>query len=591
MALDWRDTLQTLKPQFESLAARSKGLYHLLVEVADHERENLAGPPWFASWQTRLPGARSKLAFETWDMFAMRGLPGVSPSFRELQSDETIDDIDPARLIRDKSGKPRAVAVPMKLRNGYFCGPNADGLVSFEALANVAAAALTQANDLADHALASDLLDIFRRPRGGIRYVFGEVPTEPQQFIAQGWDAGILQYEHGVLIDVPISERDPDSCHWLLFLHRLGWRQDSQAGLSAKRWAWNGSTEVDFESISRDWRSDPTGFSKLLIGVSKDSFYSTLGSKETPTDVNLASALAIQLLLASTATVKKSMPRDTEVTVDYSQEEWFQQSVPSMVSVARDDCDNLVRPRIGVLCATEAEREAILKRLRPPRGKRTLLTIFDEHNTCFRGRLGETEVVVCMAAMGSSGRDGSTVVATEVIRSWQLRAVIMIGIAFGRDPSKQRIGTVLVSERIAPYEPQRIGEATSVARGGETAAGRTLLNRFRNTIGWEFYAPDGTKCDVQFGVLLSGEKLVDNLDFKTALFDRHPTAIGGEMEGTGLAAAADSSRCEWIVAKAICDWADGKKSKAHQAFAAAAAVSFVEHVLKAPSAFEALDRD
>jgi nucleoside phosphorylase len=110
-----------------------------------------------------------------------------------------------------------------------------------------------------------------------------------------------------------------------------------------------------------------------------------------------------------------------------------------------------------------------------------------------------------------------------------------------------------------------------------------LLNRFRNVINWSFLDPSGSPCALHFGPILSGEKLVDNGNFKKSLFTEFPTAIGGEMEGAGLAAAAERSRHDWIVVKGICDWADGQKSKQHQGFAAASAVSLVRHVLSQPS--------
>ena len=39
MAVDWRDTLRALLPQFEALATKSPGLNHLMVESADDERD------------------------------------------------------------------------------------------------------------------------------------------------------------------------------------------------------------------------------------------------------------------------------------------------------------------------------------------------------------------------------------------------------------------------------------------------------------------------------------------------------------------------------------------------------------------------
>ena len=74
------------------------------------------------------------------------------------------------------------------------------------------------------------------------------------------------------------------------------------------------------------------------------------------------------------------------------------------------------------------------------------------------------------------------------------------------------------------------------------------------------------------GPILPGEKLVDDAAFKAALLHDHPQAIGGHMEGVGLAAAAVRNGVPWILVKAICDWGDGKKDAKHQPLAAAAAV-------------------
>ena len=87
---------------------------------------------------------------------------------------------------------------------------------------------------------------------------------------------------------------------------------------------------------------------------------------------------------------------------------------------------------------------------------------------------------------------------------------------------------------------------------------------------------------VHFGVVLSGEKVVDNPEFRAELLQHEPHAIGGEMEGTGLYAACNG-RVDWILVKAICDWADGKKEvvrKARQLTAAANAAQFVLHALQ-----------
>ena len=88
---------------------------------------------------------------------------------------------------------------------------------------------------------------------------------------------------------------------------------------------------------------------------------------------------------------------------------------------------------------------------------------------------------------------------------------------------------------------------------------------------------------VKFGLILSGAKLVDNQDFREQLRAFGPEAIGGEMEGAGLYAAAQSNKVDWILVKAICDWADGKKSDhkdANQELAATNAARFIKYVIE-----------
>jgi len=64
------------------------------------------------------------------------------------------------------------------------------------------------------------------------------------------------------------------------------------------------------------------------------------------------------------------------------------------------------------------------------------------------------------------------------------------------------------------------------------------------------------------------------------------------MEGVELYAAATEAGTEWIVVKAICDWADGTKSKtkALQLWAACVASSYVHHVLRTRATLRGLGR-
>lgn len=576
--MEWRESLKTLEQQFSTKAGQSRGLHHYFVEVGDHERDRAKGPASLASCLDQQSGPDE---YHPWQMVGGAGLPWVHPRFREYSSTNADANIPENRLVRDGNGIPRAVFEPMSLRFGYFCG---DYRVQsgFKSLATAAARILSAASDLADHPFAEDLIDLFRPPRSGVRYVFGDIVDPPDHFIAQSWQAGTLVYPDGVLIDLPLAERSPEDASWVLLLHRLGWRHIPGSPLRCDRMAWH-----DYHSVPFEWVKYPTLLpnlpaerASLIKGMSPTSYYSVLGDQNHPLDIFLASSFAIQILLA--APPPKPKP-ETRLKPEYSQQPWNTGPLPVPISVKFDEIRQKIAPRVAILTATPVERDMVLRHMKPTPPRRSIIQVFHNANTYFIGRLGLQSVVLSMCDMGTSGRDAALAVTTELIHEWAPEYVIMVGIAFGRDPDKQRIGDVLVADRVIAYEPERVGPSGNESRGHHPPAGPRLLNRFKNVIGWTFDHPSGGSCRVRTGPILSGEKLIDNPDFKSELFTRYPTAIGGEMEGAGLAAAADRVNCEWMMVKGICDWADGNKRNPHkdrdQDFAAAAAVNLTQHVL------------
>ncbi|RAQ97559.1 phosphorylase family protein [Thermogemmatispora tikiterensis] len=199
----------------------------------------------------------------------------------------------------------------------------------------------------------------------------------------------------------------------------------------------------------------------------------------------------------------------------------------------------------------------------------------------FLGEIGGAATWLLRTEMGTQGASGATLAISGAIHALKPAAVIMVGIAFGLRPDEQQLGDILVSRQLMSYEPQRVGsgahgEMVSVPRGDRATASPRLLARFRDG------ALDWPGARAHFGLLLSGEKLVDHPDLLRQLLAIEPEAIGGEMEGAGLYAAAMREHCEWIVVKAICDWGDGHKSEnkeENQRRAAENAARFVLSVL------------
>jgi nucleoside phosphorylase len=243
--------------------------------------------------------------------------------------------------------------------------------------------------------------------------------------------------------------------------------------------------------------------------------------------------------------------------------------------------------KLVVLTATKKETDELVRLLSPLPGYKSIALAYNGANTFHIGMLGCYGTAHVQCAMGSIGRDASILTASESIRFWRAKAVIMAGLAFGMKSAVRSIGDVLVSSTIAPYEPAREGE-TSTQRGVIVEAGPVLLDRFRNHRGWKYPIGQDRQSEIHVGQVLSGEKLVDNSEFLLHLQNTFPNAIGGEMEGAGLYAAAARAKIEWIVVKAICDWADGTKNKEFQTLAASASCSFCKSVLSDPYSLAAI---
>jgi nucleoside phosphorylase len=239
------------------------------------------------------------------------------------------------------------------------------------------------------------------------------------------------------------------------------------------------------------------------------------------------------------------------------------------------------RADVLLVTVTEVERQAVLNVFNKQL-QRTFVRRFDGNKTYFYlGQVREAHTFLVQSQMGSGGVDGSMLTVSDSIRALNPSAIIMVGIAFGVDPEKQRIGQILVANKLRAYDLQRVGTgldggAVIVLRGDRPSASSRLVDRFDSG------KADWKGAKVSFGLVLSGDKLIDQQDFRDQLRAGEPEAIGGEMEGAGLYAVAQREKVDWILVKAICDYADGNKTQdkdKRQQTAARNAARFVFHVL------------
>lgn len=244
-----------------------------------------------------------------------------------------------------------------------------------------------------------------------------------------------------------------------------------------------------------------------------------------------------------------------------------------------------------LVTATDLETSNTHKLFTPFEGHNEILRIFISDITLFFGKMGNYNIAHVQCGMGSMARESSIMTVTNAINLLKVKVVIMVGIAFGVDPKKQNIGDVLISETVIPYNSKRVGTNKTIPRGIEGTASKVLFNRFRNVkTTWEHILPNHKKANLITTRLLSGEELIDNIEYRNELVKENPESKGGEMEGAGIFSACDG-KADWIIIKGICDFADGKKSrgkKVKQTIAINSALSLCMELFNSNSAFDEL---
>ena len=239
---------------------------------------------------------------------------------------------------------------------------------------------------------------------------------------------------------------------------------------------------------------------------------------------------------------------------------WYNTSSESL-----GDTSITLQADVLLITVTEIETSAVLQVFRDTCGHGYERRFIGKKTYYELGIVNDARVFLVQSEMGVSGTGSALLTVHEGIQALTPSSVIMVGIAFGVDAHKQRIGDILVSQQLRGYELQRYGTAHDgtpriTLRGDRVTASVKLLDRFRSGyVDWTGRRGRWGK-RVHFGTILSGQTLVDNVDYRDQLCTLEPEAIGGEMEGVGLYTAAQNAKVDWILVKAICDWADGHKA-------------------------------
>jgi len=318
---------------------------------------------------------------------------------------------------------------------------------------------------------------------------------------------------------------------WLEALFEMSWRRRRGSPFHSERYAWheNGSVALSgtglFPRLPHFITSTPGEFAPHEHGYPR-AFYSKIS------DVARASVAAIDEIL------------ECEATADVA---------------CTNKANSKSAPTVVLLTVNEHETNAVLDAFMgvgrmPAHTTRAGIT-YNE-----LGNHGGMRIVHTICEMGAGGIGAVQQRTRAAIDAWKPAAVIAVGIAFGMDESKQKIGDVLVAAQLQDYELGRLGNNGTISpRGDKPGTSDPLRNRLRQAYANQRRATaDWPK--VHFGLVLSGQKLVDNLDYREALKALYSGAIGGEMEGVGLYVSASEAKVDWIVIKGICDWGHNKNN-------------------------------
>ncbi|MGN9914173.1 5'-methylthioadenosine/S-adenosylhomocysteine nucleosidase family protein [Phytohabitans sp. LJ34] len=237
----------------------------------------------------------------------------------------------------------------------------------------------------------------------------------------------------------------------------------------------------------------------------------------------------------------------------------------------------LQKTRVLLMTVTATERTAVLDVFRPATGE-VPERIFAENAVIYElGSIRNARVAMAQCARPGPGGPGGAILTTaEVIRRWRPDVVIMVGICYGlREDWKepQRMGDVLVASTVHDLDRAIVFEGRVEPMGDRVSTSTALVARLSAA------STDWPVASVHFGPMLASSALISSATRREELRREHSRAIGGDMEGHGLYAAAADAGVPWILAKAISDWGMDRDERYEPALAAANAAGFVLHTL------------
>lgn len=201
------------------------------------------------------------------------------------------------------------------------------------------------------------------------------------------------------------------------------------------------------------------------------------------------------------------------------------------------------------------------------------------------GEPGIGRVFATRSSIGPFGHGGSASRAIYCMAETSAVALISVGMAFGVDPSRQRLGDVIVSTALLPYDNRDVRSDVGLPiyryhRVRAYPSSESLRHLFARA-----RTERGRAHDVHFGALLTGAAHIGCRVYRDHLIaglrGLADPIVGGEMEGMGLLGLSAADQPAWIVVKGICDFADEDRDEVIRSSRSVACYNAARFVLEA----------
>lgn len=288
---------------------------------------------------------------------------------------------------------------------------------------------------------------------------------------------------------------------------------------------------------------------------------------------DLAPATLQMIILGWTTSVMSAMGIVVVFTAGYRFVKYRNQILKGYTAVL-----NQPGATVLIMVATITERDAIVAAVKAVNGRTPRRRFLDTHVVFDLGPVSRAQVVLAQSGQGAVDPGGAAITAAALISRLDPDYLILAGICYGLREEQQSMGDIVVSRQLRAIDHRKVTEPepgqppVTLLRGDFVSSSQSLYQRFQaSTFDW-------SGCRVHFGTMLSSSTLVNSRRLRQELLALDPEAMGGEMEGAGVYAAAAPRKVDWIVVKAISDWGYHKDDAA-QPDAAGNAAEFIVHAL------------